>query len=174
LAVLLLFIAVAHLPFGFSAVLKEGGGWNSLHSLNYALPVLAAALADRLATPAGRARLCFAALALAGLAQAFFLLHRQGAVWTPYRAQEEFLAQARADKGRVYFPWNPLLTIIAERKIQPFDNALFCLVQARLEPDPALVRAAVPPDPVIIYHEPVQGHFALRYFPERAMKSPAR
>jgi hypothetical protein len=67
----------------------------------------------------------------------------------------------------VYFPWNPLLTIITERRVYPFDNALFCLTQAGLEPRHETVRATVPPSPLIIYHEPVQGHFALRYFPEK-------
>ncbi len=165
LAALLWFLALAHLPLGISAVLKEGGGWNSLHTQYYLLPLLAGLLVRVAALPRGR--LLLAAIFLASFMQAAWLLHRQGTVWTPYRGQEDFLAEARAQAGRVYFPWNPLLTIITERRVYPFDNALFCLTQAGLEPRHETVRATVPPSPLIIYHEPVQGHFALRYFPEK-------
>ncbi|MFP5368538.1 MAG: hypothetical protein ACLGIS_17205, partial [Actinomycetes bacterium] len=68
LAALLWFLALAHLPLGISAVLKEGGGWNSLHAQYYLLPLLAGLLVRVAALPRGR--LLLAAIFLASFMQA--------------------------------------------------------------------------------------------------------
>jgi hypothetical protein len=91
-------------------------------------------------------------------------LREQGLVWTPYRGQEELLTLARRHQGKIYLPWNPLTTLITERKIYPFDEALHYLWLARLEPPLDAIRAAVPADALIVYQEPSQSHFALKYF----------
>lgn len=57
--------------------------------------------------------------------------------------------------------------MIADRRIQPLDDALYCLWLARLEPPVEKIRLAVPADPIILYEEPAQSHFALRYFPRK-------
>ena len=72
----------------------------------------------------------------------------------------------RQTPGRFYLPWNSLITLIAERRVYPFDDALYCLWLSGLEVPAEKVRSAVPPNPVILYHDPVQSKFALRYFPE--------
>ncbi len=99
-----------------------------------------------------------------GLAIGFGLTLKRQPVWTPYRGQEELLATVRNSPGKLYLPWNPLVTIIAERKIQPFDEALRYLWMAGLEPPRAAIKAAVPEGAFLIYDEPCQSHFALNYF----------
>jgi hypothetical protein len=88
------------------------------------------------------------------------------AQWLPYRGQEKMLATARASAGQIYFPWNPLLTLITDREIYPFDDALYCLARAGLGLPQVVVRASVPPGAILFYEEPAQSHFALNYFPD--------
>jgi hypothetical protein len=89
----------------------------------------------------------------------------RGAVWRPYRGQEAMLQKARLAAGHMYFPWNPLLTLITDKKIYPFDDALYCLWLGGLEVPVARVRGSLPPGVVVFYEEPAQSHFALNYFP---------
>ncbi|MDI1250707.1 MAG: hypothetical protein PSV13_17730 [Lacunisphaera sp.] len=170
-------VALCHLPLGLTAVLKAGGGLNSMHSLNYLLLLLvlgllpllrpAAAGVER-ASGVGRLGAGWGLLAVVGLGLgvAFHHAGKMNAQWLPYRGQEKMLATARASAGHIYFPWNPLLTLVTDRKVYPFDDALYCLHLARLAPSMAAVRAAVPPGAILYYEEPVQSCFALNYFPE--------
>ncbi len=167
---LLLWAAAWQAPLGLMAPLKTGGGLNSFHSLHYAfvagMILLACALQQTACATRGRL-VAASGLILIGLmlGSAFRSVVSVGAVWTPHRGQEHLLQLAREQPGRMYFPGNPLVTIIAERRIQPLDYALYCLWCARLEVPAEAVRAAVPEKPIILYQEPAQGHFALRYFP---------
>lgn len=164
---LLVWVALFHLPLGLAASLKGAGGLNSLHSLHYALPLLAAAAADWHRRSGTRPWLgaVAAAVLLAAVGQGLRITVREHSAWTLYRGQEEALRFARENTGRAYLPWNPLVTIITERRIYPFDDALLCLHRANLAPSPAVVRAALPARPIILYPEPVQSRFALSYFP---------
>jgi len=172
---LLACVAVCHLPLGLAAVLQAGGGLNSVHSLNYLVLMIALWLM-RLLRPGNAAAASGVALwfiVVLGLGMAYAHTVKRGTVWLPYRGQEELLATARANAGRMYFPWNPLLTLITDKKIYPFDDALYCLSLAHLDPPVAAVRAAVPAGAVLCYVEPSQSHFALRYFPPNVGGSPA-
>lgn len=174
-------LVLSHLPLGLAAMLKAGGGLNSLHSLNYLVLLLALWLMLRLQsgeTPGRPERgpvapaWALAAVVVAGLGAAFYHADRQNACWLPYRGQEKLLALARTKAGQVYFPWNPLLTLVTDKKIYPFDDALYCLDLARLGLPLAAVRAAVPPKAILYYEEPAQSHFALNYFPEYRDRNP--
>ena len=170
---LLLWLALGSLPFGVMAVLKEGGGVNSVHSV-HALGLLAAFGLARIAAAPERPR---ATLPAAGLVAALVALGAWQVAdyplrWTPDRSQEAVLRQAEENRGRLYLPWNPLVTLITDGKIYPFDNALYCLWLSRLEPPPEAIRAAVPAGAFILYHEPVQSRFALRYFRPAAAARP--
>ncbi len=154
-------------PLGLVAVLKAGGGLNSVHSMHYlflaGLVVLCLAFnlpAARRAVSAGLFLLAVVLPACAGTR----LILQSGMRWVPDRSQEELLAAARRNPGRCYFPWSPMITIIAERRISPLDDALYCLWLSKLEPPADRIRAAAPPDPIIMYLEPAQSRFALRYF----------
>ena len=168
---LLLWVAAWQLPLGFAAVLKAGGGLNSIHSVHYAFAAGLIWICHLLGQPAPRGRpgvrlgLLWAGALAIPLGNGLALALEQNLVWTPFRGQEEWLAMVRQQPGRFYFPWNPLPTLIAERRILPFDDALFCLWKSGLEVPAGKVREAVGPNPVIVYAEPAESHFALRYFP---------
>jgi hypothetical protein len=162
-------LAVWQLPLGFNAAIKIGGGLNSVHSLHYAFLALLVLAAHAL--PVWRSALrpaVFATVAsvvvLVPLANSLRLTQQLAPLWQPYRKLEHFVGLARGEPDRYYFPWNPLVTLIAERKIRPFDNALYCLWLAKLEPPVEKIRAAAPPQPIFVYEEPTQSTFARRYF----------
>ncbi|MDI1250706.1 MAG: hypothetical protein PSV13_17725 [Lacunisphaera sp.] len=167
---LLIRVAWWQLPLGLIALLKAGGGLNSLHPVHYlmlALLIAAYHAADHPLAPAAArvAAALWLAAVLVPLGNATRFALGPGSYWRITHRQEELVAQARAQPGRYYYPWNPLVTLIAERKIQPLDDALYCLWLAGLDPSAEKIRAAVPARPIIVYEEPAQSHFALRYFP---------
>jgi len=177
---LLFCVAVWQLPLGVTASLVVDAALNSIHALNYfflAGLVVAGATLAGVATGGElqirfRCRAAAVGVAVIALAAAVWSAWAPGMVWTPYRGQEELIRLARQHAGRIYLPWNPLTTLITERKIYPFDEALHYLWLARLEPRREAILAAVPADPLIIYQEPSQTHFALRYFEKKPATKP--
>jgi hypothetical protein len=188
LVTLLLWVALSQLPLGLLALLRPDAGVNSLHSLHYlvvaGIVVLVHVIETPLRTPdrglqtSGIEKqsssrligLAWGGALLATVACGFLLTARAEAPWKLYRGQEQMLATVRARPGEYYLPWNPLITLIAERKIYPFDDALLCLWKRQLAVPIEVVRAGVPAKPIIFYEEPVQSKFALTYFP--AAKTP--
>ncbi len=144
---------------------KSGGTLGSLHSVEWALLAVMVALWHRWSRPPacaedhGRAPV-FTLMVLASLIMAGLSVAQFKGRWTLDRGLEADLAQARANVGRIYFPWNPMLTIITERRVYPLDDALYGLATAGLEPPPEIIRATVPPGALLIYHEDPQSHFA--------------
>ncbi|MEI6862705.1 MAG: hypothetical protein WCL04_10715, partial [Verrucomicrobiota bacterium] len=166
---LLLWAAVCQLPLGLLAPLKSGGTLGSLHSVEWALLAAMVALWHRWSQPAEtgvavRPARIFALAVLASLVMAGCSIIEFRGVWTPYRGLDVDLALARAQTGRIYFPWNPMLTIITERRVYPLDDALYGLATAGLEPPPEKIRAAVPAGAELIYYDNAQSRFAVRYF----------
>lgn len=173
---LLAWIAVWMFPLGLSAAMKVGGGNSSLHSLNYGLAAGLVAAGSWLAARSGeaarpdlvrRAWLACAVLALAGVAAGYRFAVRRDAVWRPDRGQEQMLAYARQHPGKVYLPWNPLITIISDRKIYPFDDALLCLWRAGLEPPREAIYRAIPAGAEVLYQASNQSQFALTYLQDQ-------
>lgn len=168
LARLFICLALFQLPMGLMASMVVGAALNSIHATNYlmiaGLIAVASALARQNPPHGGRLWPVLALVAVTGLVAAILPVRNPGMVWTPYRGQEELVALARRHQGKIYLPWNPLTTIITERRIYPFDEALHYLWQARLDPPREAILAAVPAGALVIYQEPAQGHFALRYF----------
>ncbi len=168
---LLFGVALWQLPLGVTASLVVDAALNSIHAINYlflaGLVIAGSALArSKPAGATGLLRPGFAAgiVAAAALVAVMPEVRNPDRVWRPYRGQDQLLALARQHPGKIYLPWNPLTTLIAEKKIYPFDEALRYLWLARLEPSRAAIQAAVPKDPLILYVEPSQTHFALNYF----------
>jgi hypothetical protein len=159
------------LPVGFKASIMAGGGLNSVHSLHYAMIVLLVVAGWQLAAapawPAGPRRILLLWVASMALlvGHGYHQARQGGTVWTVHRGQERLMAMAREQPGRCYFPWNPLIVLLAEGKLHPTDNALFLLWVMGLEPPAEKIRAAVPERPILVYEEPAQSKFALRYFP---------
>lgn len=163
---LLLWIALWQAPLGLIAVLRAGGGLNSLHSVHFLLLAGLIVLTHALAKPArhaGWAGLLWLLTVLIPLLNAGRIALSHSLRWMPDPSQEKLLAVARENPGRCYFPWNPMITIITEHRISPLDDALYCLWLAQLEPPAERIRAAVPANPIIMYVEPAQSRFVLRY-----------
>jgi hypothetical protein len=164
--------AAWQLPFGLMASLKEGGGLNSVHALSYLLAAgliaVGASLAreeEGIATKGGmRAVTVTLGIALLVLAADFRMAIAPGKAWVPYRGLEDLLVRAKASQGKLYLPWNPLITILSDGKIYPFDDALKSLWAAHLEPPVDAIRAAIPAGAVIFFQEPSQSKFVLNYF----------
>ncbi len=177
---LLGWVALVQAPLGLTASLLVDAALNSIHSTSYLLVaglVVAGSLLARgnavANSPLGlRQYLMLGLVAGVGLVTDVKLVIDRGVVWTPFHGQEELLAMVRRTPGKIYLPWNPLVHLIAERKIYPFDEALRYLWLARLEPPRAAIRAAVPEGAFIFYQEPSQSHFALNYFGKDA-RAPA-
>lgn len=179
-SLLALFVGLAawQLPMGIAASMVVDAALNSIHSINYLFLAGLIAMGDLLEQPAAESsppvwltpRAAAVTVGLLAAVAAVWPLRREELSWTPYRGQEELVALARQHAGKIYLPWNPLTTIITERKIYPFDEALHYLWLSRLEPPHAAIVAAVPADPLIIYQEPSQTHFALRYFRKPAAR----
>ncbi|HWA29316.1 MAG TPA: hypothetical protein VG734_26940 [Lacunisphaera sp.] len=176
LARLLVWLALWQLPMGLMASMVVDAALNSIHATNYlmiaGLVAVASVLAKGENTVANRLWRALAGVAVIGVGAALLPVRNAGMVWTPYRGQEELIKLARQHQGKIYLPWNPLTTVITERKIYPFDEALHYLWLARLEPPRDAIIAAVPAGATIIYQEPAQSHFALRYF-EKKVAAPA-
>ena len=169
LARLLLWAAACQVPLGLAATLKVGASLNSLHAVWYLLLAAMIFFCHRWTRPAVsagslRPAVVFALAMLAAVVMAGRHTVMFGGVWTPYRGQDELLAEAKAHRGEIYFPGNPLVTLISERRIYPLDDALFCLWRSGLEPPVEAIWAAVPARAFLVYQEPAQSHFALRYF----------
>jgi len=167
LAGLLLWLAVWQLPMGLMAAMIVDASLNSLHAIHYLMIAGLVAVASILSRGelAGR-RLwpVLTGIAVIGVGTVIVTIPNADLVWTPYRGQEELVALARRHQGKIYLPWNPLTTVITEKKIYPFDEALHFMWMAGLEPPREAILAAVPAGAKILYQEPSQGHFALRYF----------
>jgi len=162
---LLLWLAIGSLPLGLIAAAKVAGGWNSLHSLNYALLLLALLLAEQAVQPEGSpaVRRAIAAVTVLLLAAGWWLADRADLAWRPDHSQTEALANARQHPGRVYYPWNPLVTLVTDGRIYPFDDALVCLSRQGLTAPISAVRREIPPEALVIYPDPVQSQYALEY-----------
>lgn len=163
----LVWVALAQLPFGLLAAVKVAGGLNSVHTFHYLACLLVMRLARVLAAPVGpgwRGWIMLAAAAVLAVGQGGQAARREQ---LPLRPEVQRLRDedtlARREAGRVYFPWNPLVTVLTERRVRPFDDALLCLERVGFPAEPAAVRAEIPSGALVVYPEPVQSMYALRY-----------
>jgi hypothetical protein len=167
---LLFLAALCQIPLGVAAALKQGGNSNSLHSEYYLVVGLVVALshawAQLCAKPGGLRSIRGLVLFLLVV----FISHNawtraqaHGASETLHQGEERMLAIARTHPGKVYLPWNPSIMIVTERRVFPFDDALHSLSRAGWEPSAANVRAFMPKGTLVVYPEPCQSTFALRY-----------
>ncbi|MBI5691450.1 MAG: hypothetical protein HZC55_15305 [Verrucomicrobia bacterium] len=170
---LLTLASLGLLPGGLAAAAKVGGDQNSLHAIAYAtlggVAWFAGLLGDDRGPVARTARLGLFGMwaLLIGLGLQRVAGHGHFAIREPgaqHRAAFEF---ARARPGQVYFPCNPLITLLAERRDVPFDYGLLDWRQAGLAPDAAAVRARLPATlQWVVFHEKDPSREVLRFLPE--------
>jgi hypothetical protein len=171
---LLLTAAVVLLPLGTLSALKYGSGANSLHSIPYAIPGAALLLVWLVVAAIGRPRSLAAAGLMAGaiavlaivLPRAIRLGHLTRP--DPGRQHEEAYEFAREHPGRTFFPWNPLATLMAEGRNDPFEYGYVDWKLASSAPTLAALRASLPAEvSFFIYHERDQQPFELlKAYPE--------
>lgn len=161
-------VAFAHLPFGLLAAAKVAGGLNSVHTFNYLGCLLVIRLARAFATPSALGRTGWRLLVMATVLA--WVQAWQGTrggdlpMWQALQRLSEEEELARREPGRVYFPWNPLVTVLSERQVRPFDDALLCLERVGFPADRTEVLKAIPPGALVVYPDPVQSTFVLKYF----------
>jgi hypothetical protein len=72
-----------------------------------------------------------------------------------------------ARKQPVYFPWNPLVGLLTEHRLYPFDAGLNVLWNSRLMPTYQSVLEAVPAGRAMVYSPYAQNRFILYYLAGR-------
>lgn len=149
---LLLFVVAAAvlLPFGVLAAIKVGGDRNSMHSVYYLVVAATMALAGAWPTLAMRqAVMLRTALLLAAVSLAVLVV-RQVAGYAkltmlPTRclSQEAWLF-AQEQPGRVYFPWDPLATLMAEGRMYHFEYGVLDRLYAGRAPTDGRISQDLP------------------------------
>ncbi len=138
------------LPTGIMAAIKIGGDRNSLHSVYYLALAAVCALAQGWPTAAHRRALAQAGIILLLTAGAAVLAVRQVAGYPqltmlPSRClSEEAWSHARAHPGRVYYPWDPLASLMAESRAYHFEYGVIDRILAGRPPDETHIRRHLP------------------------------
>jgi hypothetical protein len=130
-------------PLDLGSLFKNGGSTNSLHAALLFLPAAATLLAAQMTT-SRRWRMVLPALVIAAFA--LRLANTAPGRWRPLREhlrQGEFLA--RNLPGQIYFPWHPLVTFYAERRIDHVEDGLFIRYLAGLPVAGAAIAVYLPP-----------------------------
>jgi hypothetical protein len=162
LCALMLWLALWHLPLGLLAQFIPGGALNSLYTLNFASVVLAwGAVELWRAAPSAVAPIRIRRLAVSALAvaAAIFALTQFQTIWLPTSFQDQLVSTARAHRGKIYFPFNPLVTLFSEKRILPFDDAISDLSFAGLLPPVQRFQEVIPPDVEIVMPAGVEQSF---------------
>jgi hypothetical protein len=142
-----LLAALVLLPGGALGANKAGGDHNSFHSVYFIAATIAALLVGcgqpgRVARVLGHAA-CVAAIVAAWRSDLLPLAHPQPPIWQN-DAQAAYEVSLR-HPGEVYFPWQPLASLLAEGRVYHFDYALIDRILGGFPPTPAHLRADVPP-----------------------------
>ncbi len=153
-------LAVWQLPSVILATMKMGGGLNSAHA--FMCVVLAVACGVIRQPPAPSYRL-IGAIFLGGLA--LVAAGERLKHWQPDPYQDDLLEVAQRHPHQIYFPSNPLITLLTDRTIYPFDDAIGCMSNIKHPVPASRLRAALPPDPLIVYESIAASRDNARNFP---------
>ncbi len=162
------------LPTGIMAAIKIGGDRNSLHSVYYLALAAVCALAQGWPTATHRRAQAQAGIILLLAAGAAVLAVRQVAGYPqlpmlPSRClSEEAWSHARAHPGRVYYPWDPLASLMAESRADHFEYGVIDRILAGRPPDEAHIRRHLPGplDQIVYPNADHQQTMRLRYLTE--------
>jgi uncharacterized membrane protein len=164
---LFLLVAVFMIPTSLLGRVKIGGEPNSLHCVLYLYVAASLSLLQASSeVPSGWPRLAVVSAAVlfgSGYAQAAQLLPAQSLIDANVYRQADLYRQEHP--GEVYFPTNPLCTLLAESKLYHFDYGVYDRTLAGFAPTPDHLRA----------HLPQRLKFMAYYnFPPRVMKDLTR
>lgn len=135
-------------PLGLAAMLKIGGSINVLQGLQLWLPaglvITCALVASR---PAPRAWLGAGLAAVAVILCAWrFALEPIRVLRPDPRIYQEAVALAEQHRGRVWFPWHPLVTVFSDQRRYLDEDGLLVRFLAGNPVDYATARAHLPPE----------------------------
>ncbi|MCP4657179.1 MAG: hypothetical protein GY856_17360 [bacterium] len=146
---LLLLAAVFLVPTSALGRMIAGGRENSYHTIYYLIAAAAWILTHfgALATTEKQRRIGVGVVYALAAGTLFLAtdsgLLRQLSDWRN-NPQEEAFECARARPGEVYFPWNPLSSLMAEGKVYHFDYSVFDRDISGFRPGPAHFREHLP------------------------------
>lgn len=170
---LFLAAALAVLPTGLMAAIKLGGDRNSLHSVYYLLAAALVAVAGDWAHSLRRAReLRIAVLLLAAGALTLTALQQVNGyerltMLPPRCLSQEAWTFAREHPGRAYYPWDPLATLLAEKKFYHFEYGVYDRIHAGEPPAPARLADGLPVAPeMVVYPRADYPHTLLPALPD--------
>lgn len=144
--------ALVLLPVGAVASVKIGGDRNSIHSAYYLIAAATAALAQ-LATVRLPGRLTPSLVRFIALGAAVLMLgasirrvasYPQMSMLPPRCLSAEACEFSRQHPGEVYFPWDPLATLLAEGKFYPFEYGVSDRINAGMHPSADQIAAHLP------------------------------
>ena len=163
-------VFVCSIPFNLAGFLPIGGNLNSLHGVIYLLPAAALWLAAQRPGPGRWPWPAPVALAAALAVQVV------GQWPLPLRLQQTGLHQgaalARQFAGRIYFPWNPLLTFFSEGRFYHAEDGLIVRSLAGRPVPPSVVQAHLPPAMcVVAYHRYVIDGYVRGLVPADAKRA---
>lgn len=178
-------VALAMVPTSILGQVKAGGETSSLHALLFLYAAASLSLVDGLAeAPEGKVRTRAQVVAAAVMGLLLAAVGYQMAAQT--LPAEAFLADnvfrqadrlSRSRPGEIYFPSNPLSTLVTEGKAYHFDYGVFDRCLAGHSPSPGYLRAHLPPNLRVIawFHFPprVMGDLLPEFSARKAVVDPA-
>ncbi len=161
---------VFSVPFNLSGFAAIGGNINSLHGGLYVLPVAAGWLASRTAAR-------WKGLPLGALLTLTAVLAVQITLHWPWPLQPDVIALRQAESlarqlpGKIYFPWNPIITYYADGRIDHAEDGLLTRRVAGHPIPPRVLRQYLPPDfCVVAFHRLVNDGLIKALVPVHARK----
>ncbi len=134
------------IPLGVLALLKLGGRTNSLYSFPLWLPAVVTVLLTAIPAAGLRRWLPLAAALVAAVLACRRVIEAPRLPLRPqlaaYREAERFATQLR---GRVWFPFHPLITLYGEQRYYHDEDGLFVRQTTRWKISPAQAAAHLPP-----------------------------
>ncbi|HVU25129.1 MAG TPA: hypothetical protein VHE13_13465 [Opitutus sp.] len=156
------FAGIALAPIGLVSLFKIGGDVNMLHWWFYLMPALVAAWLA-VARPAPRAQALAVAIVLLARVPEFRSLPVQPQIAGLHHAERI----ARANPGRIWFPYNPLVTWFTDRRFYHVEDGIATRhLAGRGLREPTFRRHLPARLTAIVYPAGMADHFALQLLPE--------
>ncbi len=157
-------------PLGMAALLKHGGDLNSLYSLPLWLPPVLTVGLDALTRQGWRASVWVVSTAVAVLAMSRVLSASRMSFRPQVDSYRSGARIARAYPDRVWFPWNPLITLYSDGRYYHDEDGLFVRLACGLPMTAEQLRAHLPRDfAVIAYRDNwMDWGVARRFLPAHA------
>lgn len=155
---------ILSLPFNIAGFATIGGNINSLHGCVYMLPGLALAAARH------RTWLPPAAITLALALQILPYTDKPARLSSVQQSMNQAEQLAKACRGQIYFPWNPLITFYSEQRFDHTEDGLLTRALTGEEISSEKLHAGLPPHLGYIAYQSGIRH---SYFEERMPRTRA-